>query len=116
MAVKLNREALDHALKLIDEGEYAINTVWGSNQPNAEQENKYVDKHGWGDYAKWFLAVDTDQNDATKEAHKFPYGDFKRVHRSGLIAAKQRAEQQGYHDVAEGADELLSIFDRLNAC
>ena len=36
------------------------------------------------------------RGEATKGRYKFPYGDFRTVHRDGLIAAKERAAQQGY--------------------
>ena len=41
----------------------------------------------------------------------FPYGDFHRVHRSGLIAAKQRAAQRDHDDIERAADELLVLLD-----
>jgi hypothetical protein len=116
MTVKLNREALEFAKHLIDEGHYAINTVWSRNEPTPNRENKFLDQHGWDDYAKWYLAVDTDDSADAKARYKFPVGDFRNLHRSGVIAAKQRAGQQHYADVEQAADELLDLFDRLNAC
>lgn len=116
MSLKVNQQALDYAKHLIDEGEYAINTVWSTNEPSPDQENRYLDAHGWGDYANWYLAVDSDDSTDTKEHYKFPYGDFKRVHRSGVIAAKRRAAQNDDAEVVRAADELLDLFDRLNAC
>lgn len=37
----------------------------------------------------------------------FPYGDFRRLYRSGLIAAKQRAGEWDHDDVEQAADRLL---------
>jgi hypothetical protein len=34
------------------------------------------------------------------------------VHRDGLIAAKERAAQQGYHDIEKAADELLQALEK----
>ena len=116
MTVKANQDAVAFAKQLIDEGSYAINTQWSKNEPSTSQENKYLDQHDWNDYAKWYLAVDTDENEETKERHKFPIGDFRKLHRSGVIAAKQRAAQNHYDDIERAADEILDVFDRMNAC
>ncbi len=116
MSLKVNQQALDFAKHLIDEGDYAINTQWIKNEPSPDQADHYLDAHGAEDYAKWYLAVDSDDGKAATERYLFPYGDFKRVHRSGVIAAKQRAAQSDDAEVVRAADELLDLFDRLNAC
>jgi hypothetical protein len=116
MPVKLNREALEHARQLIDDGKYIISTQWRTSQPSEQEESKFLDQHGAEEYAKWYLAIDTGEQEGSKDRYKFPYGDFKKVHHSGLIAARQRAAQNDYEDVFEGAGELLDIFDRMNAC
>src|SRR5262249_731402 len=38
--------------------------------------------------------------------YKFPYGDFKNVHRCSLLAVKARARQYGYAQVENAATEL----------
>jgi hypothetical protein len=54
---------------------------------------------------------------ADSEAHyQFPYGNFRKLHRSGVIAAKQLAGQNCYGDIVDGADSLLDLLDRMNAC
>ena len=116
MAVKVNREALAHAHQLLDEGKYIINTQWKTAQPTEQAESEYLDQHGAGDYAKWYLAIDTDEKEESKARYKFPLGDFRKVHHSGLVAARQRAAQNDYTEVYEAAGELLDIFDRMNAC
>jgi len=42
-------------------------------------------------------------------------GDFRKVHRDGLIAAKQRAAQNDYTDIEQAADELLEMIDKREA-
>lgn len=116
MAMHVNRAAVEHAKTLIEDGQYAINTVWSRNAPQADAENRYLETNGIEAFGRWYLAIDTDADADAGSAHQFPYGDFKRVHRSGVIAARQRAAQNGYHDVANAADELLDLFDRMNAC
>lgn len=116
MPVKLNREALAHAHQLLDEGKYLISTQWRTEQPSEKAESAYLEQHGEADYAKWYLAIDTDEKEGSKERYKFPYGDFKKLHHSGLIAVRQRAAQNDYQDIYDAAGELLDIFDRMNAC
>lgn len=116
MPVTLNREGLENARRLLDEGKYIINTSWRTAQPTEQAESEFLDQQGEAEYAKWFLGIDTDASEGSKERYKFPYGDFRKVHQSGLVAARQRAAQNDYTDIYEGAGELLDIFDRMNAC
>lgn len=116
MSVKVNPEAVKHARQLIEDDQYSVNTQWSQSQPSTQEENSFLDKNGDTEYAKWYLAIDTDESEDSKERHKFPYGDFRRLHRSGVIAAKQRAAQNDYKDVEDAADDLLDLLDRLDAC
>lgn len=108
MPVQLNAPGRDHARRLVDAGQYVKDSDWSEAQPSPDDENDALDRHGWEEYAKWHLAEDTDEAEETKARYKFPYGDFRRVHRSGLVAAKQRAAQQGYEAVEAAADALLA--------
>ena len=116
MAVQLNQQALEHARRLLDDDQYMINTVWRTSAPTPEQERRFAESHGWDDYSKWYLGVDPDAPVDSIERYKFPYGNFQKLHRSGVIAAKQRAAQNQYDDIVEGTDVLLDLLDRLNAC
>ena len=53
----------------------------GANINRPQEENKYIEKNGMDEYGKWYLGIDTDENEDNKGRYKFPYGDFKRVHR-----------------------------------
>lgn len=114
MTMKVNQEALEKAKQLIDEGKFRINTPWRDVQPSPTALNKYLSQHGPDAYRQWFLAIDPDAPES--ERYMLPFGDFNSVHRSGVVAAKQRAEQQHAPDVEAAADEILDLFDRLNAC
>jgi hypothetical protein len=111
MSVRVNQEALKHAKRLIKDGKIDMESDWSREQPSADAENKFLDKNGWSDYSKWYLAEDTDENEDTKGRHKFPFGDFKKIHRDGVIAAKQRAAQNDYGSIEKAADELLKLID-----
>lgn len=112
MGDKLNKAAFDHAKKLIRDGKFKADTDWSEQQPKADDENTFLDKNGWDEYAKWYLGLERGANDETKKRYEFPYGDFKQVHRSGVIAAKQRAAQNDHQDVEKAADELLEMIDK----
>jgi hypothetical protein len=113
MAVRLNKPAYDHARQLADQGDVVLDDRddWSEHQPSADQENKYLENHGWAAYGRWYLGVDDDQRPETKGHYKFPYGDFHRVHRSGVLAAEARAEQRKYHDIGSAAAHLHGMLD-----
>lgn len=113
--MKVNKEAVKKAKSLIKEHQYVKDSDWSEAQPSTDEENDFLDKHDWQEYGEWFLALDTEASKETKDHYNFPYGDFRRVHRDGLIAAKQRAGQYDYTDVEEAADDLLELLDEEKA-
>jgi hypothetical protein len=116
MAVKLNNRAFEHAKELVREGRYVIDDrdAWSEHQPSAQQENEYIEQHRWDDYARWYLGVDDDEDVDTKAHYKFPYGDFERVHRCGVLAAESRAAQRKYHDIELAVAHLHGMLDALS--
>ena len=115
MTVKLNQEAFLQAKGLIKNGGYTIDTEWSSAQPSAEMEDEYIEQEGWSAFSRWYLGLDADNGAEDKINHQFPYGDFKTVHRSALVAARQGAaeliEADIHPDVEEAVNELLSLID-----
>jgi len=107
MAIHLNQQAVEHAQNLIKGRQYERESDWSEAQPSAEVENNFIDENGWEAFAKWHLAYDTESSEETKSRYKFPFGDFNKLHRSALIAAKQRARSEDYNDVQSAADRLL---------
>lgn len=81
--------------------------------PAAQQENEYIEQHGWDDYARWYLGMDDDQDVDTKAHDKFPYGDFDKVHRCGVLAGESRAAQGKYHDIELAVAHLQGMLDAL---
>ena len=109
--MKLNQRAVTYARQLIKSGKYVVDSDWSEAQPFPNQENNYLDEHDWSEYGEWHLGIDTDENEDTKGRYKFPYGDLKKVHREGLIAAKQRAAQNHYDRIEKAADALLNMIN-----
>jgi hypothetical protein len=113
MAVKLNRSGQEHAETLIREGRFVPDERddWSEHQPSAEEENRFIERHGFTEYGKWHLAVDDEESVNAKAHYKFPYGDFRKVHRCALLAAESRAGQYGYRDIELAAAHLHGAID-----
>jgi hypothetical protein len=113
MAVKLNNRAFHHAKELVSNGRVVKDERdnWSEHRPSADQENSYLEKHGWDEYAKWYLGVDDEMGEETKGRYKFPYGDFEKVHRCGVISAESRAAQQDYDDIDKAVAHLHGMID-----
>jgi hypothetical protein len=73
-------------------------------------ENEFIRLHGFGEYAKWHLGIDDRYAENTKRRYKFPYGDFKNVHRCGVLAAQSRAGQHKYYKVENAAAQLKAMI------
>ena len=114
MTVKLNRDALEHARSLVKQGKVVRDERddWSEHAPSAAEENKFVDKNGWDDYSEWYLGVDREESDETKGRFSFPFGDFSKVHRCGVISLESRAAQYDHDDIAKAAKELLELIDK----
>lgn len=104
------------ARRFIEEGKIKNDEGhWGQHNPKTDAENDFLDQHGIADYSQWHLGLDMSKDEDTKGRYHFPYGDFKTVHRDGLIAAKERAAQQGYSDIEKAASELLELLEKAAA-
>jgi hypothetical protein len=114
--MKLNPIALEKAKTLLDEGKFRISTPWKQVQPSAQAQSAYLEQHGLVAYQQWYLAINPDAPEGSPERYQLPFGDFNSLHRSGLVAARQRAEQSQSEDIQTAVDDLLFVFDRLTAC
>src|SRR2546428_8612828 len=113
MAVKLNKPAFEHAKNLIEQGKFVFDErdMWSEHQPSAQDENEYLKAHGFAEYGKWYLGIDTEGDEETKARYKFPYSDFEKVHRCGVLAAESRAGQYKYDDIELAAAHLHGMID-----
>ncbi|MFN2560033.1 MAG: hypothetical protein ABR571_01890 [Jatrophihabitans sp.] len=111
----VNPEAVANACRLIDARQYVLTGDWGASQPGAEEENTYLASHSWAEYAAWHLGLTEGANDETKARYAFVYGDFRRVHRTALIACVYRASEWRHKAVELAAHDLLQRLDAVSA-
>ena len=107
----VNRSGVAEARKLIKARRYVLNSNWGDVQPKAAAQNAYLKEHPWQEYAGWFLGLTEGAPDETKARYAFVYGDFRRLHRSGLIACLYRAAEWRHKEVMQAAYKLLQELD-----
>jgi hypothetical protein len=111
----LNDRAVARARRLIDARQYVLDSDWGEVQPSASDENAYLESHSWDEYAEWHLGLTDGATDETKARYAFVYGDFRRIHRTGLIACVYRASEWRHKKVELAAHDLLQHLDATSA-
>jgi hypothetical protein len=109
----VNKAAVHHARDLIDKHQYVLDSDWGDRQPSADDENDYLERHTWDEFAAWHLGLTTGASDETKARYGFVYGDLRRVHRRGLIACVYRAAEWRHKAVELAAHDLLQHLDEV---
>jgi hypothetical protein len=107
----VNDRAVEHIRGLIDARQYVLDSDWGDDQPTAADENAYLAKHTWDECAAWHLGLTDGATEHTKGRYAFVVGDFRRVHRSGIIACHYRAAEWRHKAVELAAHELLQVLD-----
>jgi len=107
----VNEAAVANARRLIDARQYVLDSDWGEVQPRADDQNAYLESHSWDEYAAWHLGLSDGATDETKARYAFVCGDFRRVHRSGLIACVYRASEWRHKKVELAAHDLLQHLD-----
>jgi hypothetical protein len=110
-AYSVNARAVARARELIDARQYVLDSDWGRVQPSAGDQNAFLESHSWDDYAEWHLGLTEGATDHTKARYAFVYGDFRRVHRMGLIACQYRAAEWRHKEVELAAHDLLQLLD-----
>jgi hypothetical protein len=111
----VNPEGVAWAQHLIDSGRYVLDSNWGKVQPRAREQNAFLKSHSWDEYAQWHLAFTDGAADQTKARYAFAYGDFRRLHRMGIIACQYRAAEWRHKDIELAAHDLLQRLDRKSS-
>jgi hypothetical protein len=108
----VNRRAVAHARRLIDSRQYVLDSDWGEAQPKADDENAFLASHSWDEYAEWHLGLTDGASDEVNARYGFVFGDFRRIHRAGLIACQYRAAEWRHKAIELAAHNLLQRLDR----
>ncbi len=108
----VNPSAVTRAEQLIDSRQYVLDSEWGKVQPGTSEENAFLKSHSWQEYAQWHLGLTDGASDETKARYAFVYGDFRRVHRMGIIACHYRAAQWRHKEIELVAHDLLQRLDK----
>ncbi len=113
MALTLNQRAFEHAKALISKGQFVFDErdSWSEHRPSAERENEFLHSRGFSEYRKWYLGVNDERPENTKGHYEFPYGDFEKVHRCGVLTAESRAGQYKHFDIENAAAHLHGMID-----
>jgi hypothetical protein len=111
----VNDAAVAHARRLIRARQYVLNSDWGDVQPKAKDQNAFLASHSWSEYGEWHLGLTEGAPEETKARYGFVYGDFRRLHRTGLIACHYRAAEWRHKEIELAAHELLQLLDKTSA-
>ena len=113
MSIHLNKKALEQARKLVEKGDVVRDDRddWSEHAPSADDENRFIEKNGWDEYALWHLGEDPEKSEETKGRFSFPYGDFRKVHRCAVLALESRAAQNDHDDIARESRRLRELID-----
>jgi hypothetical protein len=111
----VNERAVARARQLIEARQYVLESDWRDAQPRAEDENAYLESHSWDEYAEWHLGLTGGAGEQTKARYGFVYGDFRRLHRMGLIACHYRAAEWRHKEIELAAHDLLQLLDETSA-
>jgi hypothetical protein len=108
----VNAKAIANAKALIAARQYVLNSDWGERQPSSAQQNTEIKRNGWDAYAEWHLGLTDGRSEGTKARYAFVLGDFRRIHRSAIIACHFRAAEWRHKAIELAAHELLQVIDR----
>jgi hypothetical protein len=111
----VNEPGVAKARALIEARQYVLDSEWGEIQPRAPAENKFLESHSWGEYGEWHLGLTEGVPDDKKARYAFVYGDFRRLHRTGLIACHYRAAEWRHKEIELAAHDLLQLLDSTSA-
>lgn len=107
----VNEAGVAKARELIDARRYVVRSRWADAQPDAATQNAFLKQHDWDDYGSWHLALTVDASEETKARYGFVFGDFRRLHRMGLISCHYRAAEWDHKEIELAAHDLLQYLD-----
>jgi hypothetical protein len=111
----VNEVAVAKARDLIDGRQYVLRSRWSDVQPSAHTEDAYLESHDWDEYGEWHLGLTEGASPETKGRYAFVFGDFRRLHRMGIISCIYRAAEWYHKEIELAAHEILQHLDRTRS-
>ena len=108
---EVNDAAVAKAKALIDARRYVVRSRWADVQPSADDQNAFLESHTWDEYGEWHLGLTEGAAEETKARYAFVYGDFRRLHRMGIISCHYRAAEWNHKEIELAAHDLLQYLD-----
>ena len=108
----LNSKGYDNAESLIKEGKYNIDSDW---EFTAADGNELLGEDNWDEYARWFLAYDSEAEEDTKSRYGYPFGKNGEAYRKALIATRQYAGRFKLDAIFDAAGKLIEMIDNKEA-
>ena len=110
-AYTVNEDAVRHATRLI-EAPVRARSRWQDVQPRAREQNASQDALLGGVRQPGISDSPRARPRKRRRGYAFVYGDFRRLHRMGLIACHYRAAEWRHKEIELAAHELLQYLDR----
>lgn len=111
----VNDAAVEKAYELIDSRQYVLHSGWSDVQPKASDEDDFLASHDWDEYAEWHRGLTEGATPETKGRYAFVYGDFRRLHRMGIISCVYRADWWYHKEEELAAHDILQYLDESKA-
>ena len=108
---RVNPAGVAKAKELIDARRYRVRSRWVDVQPRAAEQNAFLKNHDWDEYAAWHFGLTEGAAEETKARYAFVFGDFRRLHRMGVIACLYRAAEWEHKEIELAAHDLLQYLD-----
>jgi hypothetical protein len=109
---KVNEAGVAKAKALIDARRYVVRSRWADVQSTADDQNAFLESHSWDEYGEWHLGLTEGASDETKARYAFVFGDFRRLHRIGIISCHYRAAEWNHKEIELAAHDLLQYLDK----
>jgi hypothetical protein len=108
---RVNEAGVAKAKALIDARQDVVRSRWADAQPTADEENAFLRNHSCDEYGQWHLGLTDGAKEETKARYAFVFGDFRRLHRMGLISCHYRAAEWDHKEIELAAHDLLQNLD-----
>jgi hypothetical protein len=112
---RVNEKAVARARGLIESRQYVLNSDWGRCSRGQLRKTHTSPLTRGRSTANGIWVSPKDLPRTPKARYAFVYGDFRRIHRTGLIACHYRAAEWRHKEIELAAHELLQLLDESSA-